>query len=266
MKSKSLLRLEWISLVYLGLFVLAVLSPSLVSQGYFGVDERHIEELLIFIFGITGMITFSIYERVMERKDQEHEEAKNEYERARKELIESYKYIGSVNRKIEVLKGMANQTSVQLGESQRVTRDLLMTLLSNAAASAGASQALLRYVILDNARTEHEIRHQSEDDVRVSNKELARLHQEGASHAFVQSEDERELLVVPSDHEGKEVKAFLIFVLDSKDATQADTSLLKVFANQAGLLYYTQAEAVKRSRGVLDLIDEAEKSVSGVVN
>ena len=103
MKSKSVLRLEWISLVYLALFVLAVLSPSLISKGYFGIDERHVEEFFIFIFGLVGIATFSFYERIMEKKDREHEDAKNEYDRARKELIESYKYIGSVNRKIEVL-------------------------------------------------------------------------------------------------------------------------------------------------------------------
>jgi len=268
MKMKSVMRLEWISIVYLALFVLAVLSPSLVTKGYFGIDERHIEEFAIFLFGIVGMGTFSVYERVMEKKDKEHEDAKNEYERARRELVESYKYIGSINRKIEVLKGIANQTSVQIGESQRVTRELLASLLASAATSAGADHAMLRYILLENMRTEHEVMYRTGDDlqIRIPNKRLIQLVSEHVSHAFIKSDGGYDVLVVPSDHEGKSVKAFLLLVMSTEQTDDMDTSLLKVFANQAGLLYYSHAESQKQGRGVLDLIGEVEENVTGVVN
>jgi hypothetical protein len=84
-------RLEWISLVYLALFVLAVLSPSIVTTGHFGFSEKRIEEALIFIFGIVGLATFALYQGLIEKKEKEHEEAKGEYERAKRELIESYR-------------------------------------------------------------------------------------------------------------------------------------------------------------------------------
>lgn len=267
MKMKSALRLEWISLVYLALFVFAVLSPSLISKDYLGLEERHVEEFLIFLFGITGMVTFSVYERIMEHKEKEHQEAKSEYERARRELIESYRYIGSINRQIEVLKRITNRTSIQVGESQRMTRDLLSTLLANAAQCVGARHAILRYVVLDSARTEHEMVHGGDagDLFRVSNKQLVRLHHDGISHDIIHSDDGKQILAIPSDHAGKPVKAFLLLAADPKVVADADTSLLKVFANQAGLLYYTQAETAKRDRGVLDLIEEAEKGVIGEV-
>lgn len=268
MKSKSAIRLEWISLIYLALFVFAVLSPSLVTRGYFGIDERHVEEAMIFLFGIVGMATFSVYERVMERKDQEHEDAKNEYERAKRELIESYKYIGSINRKMEVLKRIANQTSVQVGESQRMTRELLASLLASAAASAAATHAMLRYISIGNLRTEYEAVHRTGDDaaIRIPNKRLVTIQREGASHAFIRSEDGREILVVPSDHEGKPVKAFLLLAADESIAADLDTSLLKVFANQAGLLYYSQGDGSEAGVGMLDLIQKVEENVEGVVS
>ncbi|MCR4278676.1 MAG: hypothetical protein NUV81_02095 [bacterium] len=268
MKMKSLLRLEWISLVYLVLFVLAVLSPSLVTKGYFGIDERHIEEFAIFLFGIVGMSTFSLYERIMEKKDKEHEDAKNEYERARRELVESYKYIGSINRKIEVLKGIANQTSVQIGESQRVTKELLTSLLASAATSAGAEHAMLRYILMEGVRTEHEVVYRTGDDIhiRIPNKRLIQLLDEHVPYSFIKSDGGHDVLVVPSDHEGKSVKAFLLLVVKPEPSFELDTSLLKVFANQAGLLYYTHADSQKQGRGVLDLIGEVEENVRGVVN
>lgn len=241
MKPRSLLRLEWISFVYLALFVLAVLSPSLVTNDFAGLDEKHVEELLIFIFGMTGLATFSIYQRIMERSEEEHEHAKNDYERAKRELVESYQYIGSINRKIEVLKRIANQTSLNIVDSEHAAKDIFHSLLANARSSVNAEVASIRYVDLEKLRTEHEI-HSIVDPVaalKVANKDLKKLHDSGASHAFLDSEDGRTLLVVPSDHQQKTVKAYLLFHVHDESAFQdMDMSLLKVFANQAELLHY----------------------------
>lgn len=262
---KHLLRLEWISLVYLALFVLAVLAPSLVTRGLFGIAEQHVEEVLIFVFGLTGLATFSIYQRVMERKELEHQAAKTESERARRELVESYRYIGSVNRQIEVLKRLANETSHGIVESDRLRKDLLTTLTAEAAASVGATAAFIRYVEVAKGRTEYELAH-AHDGVpgfRVSNKELVKVHDSGAAHAYIRSDDQTELLVVPSDHSDVPIRAFLVIPAVSTDATHVDTSLLKVFANQAGLLYHTLGK--RRLQPPLQLVGETTKQVVGEI-
>ncbi|MCC6563523.1 hypothetical protein IT087_01375, partial [Candidatus Uhrbacteria bacterium] len=56
------------------------------------------------------------------------------------------------------------------------------------------------------------------------------------SHAFVRSEDCKEVLVVPSDHK-ESGRAFLLLTLDSEHIQELDVPLLKVFANQAEMLY-----------------------------
>lgn len=267
MKSRSSVRLEWISLVYLAIFVLAVLSPSLVTHNVFGIDEQHVEELLIFVFGIIGLTTFSVYQHIMERKEKEHETARNEYDRAKRELVESYRYIGAINRQIEVLKRVANQTSLKIVESDRLSKDLLGSLLANAAASVGANAALIRYVELDKLRTQHEITHSFENrsSFKVHNRDLRKVHDSGASHAFLRTEDGQEVLVVPSDHKGKSVKAYLLITPDPDQASSLDTSLLKVFANQAELLYYTLEEQSKAPNGPLAMVEEAQRQVVGEI-
>jgi hypothetical protein len=268
MKLKSLLQIEWISLVYLGLFVLAVLSPSLVTHGFFGIEEKSVEEFLIFLFGIVGLVTFSIYQRLMEHKDKEHQDAKNEYERARRELVDSYQYIGSINRKLEVLKGLANQTSLKIVESNHLSKGLLSSLLASAVASVGARTAIIRYLDLEKLRTEHEIVHMpdSTSPLKVANKELKKLHDTGAAHAFIMGEDAKEILVVPSDHKDKAVKAFLLIATDPSQSTASiDTSLLKVFANQAELLHYTLAEHVRPAPSPLELVEQTERQAVGEV-
>ncbi|MBU1348504.1 hypothetical protein KJ781_00330, partial [Patescibacteria group bacterium] len=155
MKSNPIIRLEWVSLVYLALFVMAILSPRIVSQRMFGIHEETFEEVFIFLFGIAGLLTFSIYQRVMERKEQEHEATENERERIKRELVESYQYIGSMNRQMNVLKELANQTSIEIVEKDSMSKDIIASLLANAAASVGAQTAFIRYIDLERGRTDH---------------------------------------------------------------------------------------------------------------
>lgn len=269
MKAKSLVKLEWISLVYLAIFVLAVLSPSMVTSSVLGLDERHVEEILIFLFGIVGFTTFSVYQRLMEKKEREHEQAKNDYDRARRELLESYRYIGSVNRQIEVLKRVVNQTSLKIVESDRLGKDLVGSLLSNAASSVNARKALIRFVDLEKLRTQHEILHTLDEQpmFRVHNRDLRKVHESGASHAYIRSEDGQEVLVIPSDHQNRAVKAYLLITPDPSIAASIDTSLLKVFANQAELLHYTLVERGRSqvASSPLELVEEAKSRVVGEI-
>lgn len=233
-------RLEWISFVYLAFFVLAVFSPSLFAKGYFGLSETLLEELTIFFFGVAGLITFTIYERIMEKRVQEEEKMRSDYHRAKHELIESYAYIGSINRKIEMLKKLANDTSLQLKEgNKRLPKELFQALAANACAACGARAALIRFVDMERLRTDKEFLHQGDSPYafKIANRDLRAIHDQRVTHASVRGEDGHEVLVIPSDHMGADLKAHLILWLDDQAIAEIDTSLLKVFVNQAEALY-----------------------------
>lgn len=227
------LRLEWIYLVYLICFALAVLAPSIYTRGYFGLSETVLEELTIFVFGLTGLFVFTKYERLIEGGEREQEERKDEYLRVKSELIESYAYIGSMNRKLELLKRVANDASVGLGE-KKVLRELFGALVSHAAAAADGEVVLLRFLEVANLRTVHEFWHvtQGGKPLHVANKDLRAVLEEGATHAFIRNGEGKDLLVVPSDT-SRETRAFLIFSWKEGATPELDVSLLKVFANQA---------------------------------
>lgn len=233
-------RLEWIYLVYLVFFVLAVLSPSIYTRGYLGISETTLEEVTIFLFGMAGLLTFAAYEHLMERHDVEQEQVETDYKRAKSELIEAYTYIGAINRKIELLKKTTNTASLQMGGGKQNARELFHAVTANACAAAGAESVLLRVVELSKLRTDREYLHQTDKSVvnfRVSNKDLRAVHDQGAPHAFLRSDDGREVLVVPSDRKG-DYKAYLLLVWPSHEVPELDHSLLKVFANQAEMLYH----------------------------
>jgi len=235
---KKGLRIEWISIIYLIFFVLAVLSPSIHTRPLFGLSETQLEELTIFLFGIAGLVTFAAYERLMERREHERKETDANLHKAKQELIESYAYIGSVNRKIELLKRVANDTSLTLFEAKTIPKDVLQELVKHTASCVGAEAALFRFVDNDTLRTEGEFLHSPEENVifRVPNKELRSLNQKRLSHAFIRSLDNREILVIPSDRNDGP-KAYALLHLDGKHIHELDVSLLKVFINQGEAMF-----------------------------
>lgn len=232
-------KLEWISLVYLLFFVLAVLSPSIHTKDRFGLSEERLEELSIFAFGIAGLATFAAYERLMEKREKERKEVETSYARAKLELIESYAYIGSVNRKIELLKKVANDTSLTVDASSKVPKELYTAIAMNACASAGALSAMLRVMAVSKLRTEGEYVHHTGKALvfKIPNKDLRDLHENNSRHAFIRSEDGKEILVVPADHTD-DTKAFLLLQMEgnAEKIQEIDISLLKVFVNQAQIL------------------------------
>ncbi|GMU25497.1 hypothetical protein KJZ71_01640 [Patescibacteria group bacterium] len=241
-------RLEWISVIYLVLFVLAILSPSLVRNDYFGLPEDRIEELLIFLFGIAGLATFSLYERVMERRERERDEALSDRDKARKELVSSYEYIGAINRQIDALKKLANETAVSLVEADRIKKGIFQSLAAGAAALMRADHCELRVVALDKLRTLKEFRLETADPLRVSNRDLLTVHEHERSHCFVRGEDGREILVVPSDRKDSTCKTFMLLSTSVDTVPEVDPGLLKVYANQAEVLYRVLASKGSRIR------------------
>ncbi|MSR84833.1 hypothetical protein EXS71_00085 [Candidatus Uhrbacteria bacterium] len=237
MSSKSN-RLQWMSLLYLVFFVLAVLSPSIYKQGYIGLSETQLEELTIFIFGMAGLISFTFHERFMERHEQERDRAQNDYQKAQAELIESYAYIGSINRKLELLKKLADNQTVAMAGEKRIPKDLFHALAAHACAAVSAPSALIRFVELTRLRTEREFAHQPESqlDFRVSNKDLRTLHESGKAFHLLSSEDGNRVLAVPSDGTHA-IKGFLLLPIGDRPLADIDPSLLKVFVNQAEMLY-----------------------------
>ncbi len=245
-------KLEWISLIYLIFFALAVLSPSIYARDYFGVPEAILEEATIFLFGLAGIMTFTRYERLVERREQEQAKIQSDLDRVKTELIESYAYIGSINRKFELVKSMANNTSLSVADRSRIPKELLQALTKNALAAVSAQAALLRIMDLDKLRTEAEFYAFQKEKVpfRVANRELKTLDERKGKHAFILTEDGQEVLVIPSAQADRQVKAFLILLLSETAVPEIDFSLLSVLVNQAAMAFQVSRPGVNETTQV----------------
>lgn len=265
----SSLRLEWISILYLALFVLAVLTPRMVSRSIFGLEEVQVEEALIFAFGLTGLLTFSLYGKLVERREKERAAAEAERDRAKKELTSSYAYIGTINRQMDALKRVANDTATAALDNDGIhKKELLQSLAASAAAFVRAPHATIRIIDIGKMRTVREYHADTKYPVQAPNKHLLTLHGESRSHAFVQG-DAGEVLAIPSHRNGDSVKAFILIPMSRASMPEEiDGGILKVYANQAELLHHSLA-STDESNGItepMDLIRAAEERVVGEVS
>jgi hypothetical protein len=264
---RKLIRLEWVSVLYLVLFVLAVLTPRVITHDWYGLEEAQIEEVLIFFFGMTGLVSFSLYERLMEWWVKEKEVAERERDTARKELVSSYEYIGSMNRQIDALKRVANQTAASVvSHDDTAHKELFQSLAASAATLAGSRHATIRMVALDRLRTIHEYHADPQLPLRVPNKALQRSQEEQRSLTTVRGEHGKDVLIIPSDRTPSPAKTFILVAAPAHAINASDTDLLRVYANQAELLFHALSQKDRPSIDSLALVREAERRVVGQVS
>ena len=249
-------RFEWISLIYLAFFALAILSPSMVRHAVLGLPEEQAEEALIFLFGSAGLICFSWLERWMEKKEEERQIAVTDLEKTRRELASSYEYIGSINRRIDALKKLTNETVGAIGDSERQERELFRSIIAGAAAHVRIQRGGIRFLSLQKLRTIKEYTIDSDQAIRVPNRDLLEVHTLKKSHAFIHDENGSDVLIIPSSRNGNESKAFLLLPMSSSTLADIDPDMLRVYADQAEVLYRLLAN--KAAAVQVPSLDQAE--------
>lgn len=91
--------------IYLILFVLATITPSfIVQRDYLWIGQENLEDLVIFLLGVIGFSLFYFRERLLRTHLDKNKKYQREAVDASRDLVQSYSYIGEVNRQLEMLK------------------------------------------------------------------------------------------------------------------------------------------------------------------
>jgi len=107
--------------VYLFLFICIVVTPELIQDGIFFFSEDDFESLLIFSFGMLGLLLYLGKESAFLRAVREKLSLQQETNQIRKDLSQSYSYIGEMNRRIDIVKNMVvslPQSKMEIFEKQ----------------------------------------------------------------------------------------------------------------------------------------------------
>lgn len=106
---------------YLILFVCMIVTPEFTRDGILFFNEDDLESLLIFCFGMFGLLLYLGKESAFLRAVREKLSLQQEANQIRKDLSQSYSYIGEMNRRIDIVKNMVvslPQAKVPVPEKQ----------------------------------------------------------------------------------------------------------------------------------------------------
>jgi hypothetical protein len=168
-----------------------------------------------------------------------------------------------------MLKTLSNQTSMTLLDADAYRKDIIQSIVSNAAATIGSACAVVRFIDVITLRTESEIYFAVDgvQTLKMSNKELRSLYDSHQPYVIRKTDDGLTLLAIASDGKSSSVHAFLIFCVQNIDNVDSEVSLLKVFVNQAELVFHTLQR--KRAIGLtspMQLVDAVTNAKQGDIS
>ncbi len=190
--------------IYIILFLILLLHPHLLPDHIGFLPKAYAETLItLFIFGI-GSLLYLLHKRDLDKKEQE---LKNSSEK----LADAFKYIGTVNRRIPLLKSLTTDllanSKLSKNEKLKIFQDLLATALVSV---AKVNWGLLRFIDTDTGKTVKEFIFTTKNYVvmqnNVGNKELLQSRQQ--SSAIKTASD---LFIIPTTEQDAIIQGHLVF-------------------------------------------------------
>jgi hypothetical protein len=226
--------------IFLIIFIITVLVPDIVRSNFYFLSEEHLEEVLIFLMGAVAFGIFMKSEQQLLFHKKEKEKDKKKIEQTVKDLVESYSYIGEVNRKMDLLMNTALGLSNRSSLSPSHENETYKSIVSAASFLLKADSASLRFVDVKNFKTKKEFRSESNGKT-VKNHILSEIEES------INTKKIGDCLVVSSSQKINDIKSYLIICGfdEAEEKSPKNLEILKVFASQALFLYsYTHNEAL----------------------
>lgn len=95
-----------------------IFTPEIVSDEFFFFGEEDLESVIIFVLGLIGLLLYLGKESALIRTVTEKLSLQQESNKIRKDLAQTYTYIGEMNRQLEILKNV-------IVESPHTTKELV---------------------------------------------------------------------------------------------------------------------------------------------
>ena len=211
--------------IYLIIFIIAVLSPDIIKGSFYFLSEKRAEELLIFILGILGFLFFMWQDHQLFIQKKEKKRDKKKINQTIRDLVESYSYIGEVNRKMDILMNISLGLTDKSNLSKHKQTEIYHTIMDAAKFLMKADCALLKFMNAEKGLLEKEIRM---EDCRCSlkNEEILKILESSRSEKI------EEFLLISSHNTIKDVRCYLV-ISDYEEQDDKTIEMLKVLASQA---------------------------------
>lgn len=227
--------------IYLAIFVLIILTPKLISNGWSFLGEEDIESLLIFCFGAFGFMLYLAKEKALLRVFREKLHLQKQANLITRDLSDSYSYIGEMNRRLDIVKEfifrLPQTTAQAFHEGQG---DLYAPLLEAVSQLSKTDQVAICFVDTRKKTMTKILWKQPSESLPLSLAPEKLL----ATKKFFWEEEER--VIIRSPKQARGVAAFLIF---SKTRNHIeDEEVFKILVAEALLLYSVERGVIEKNR------------------
>jgi len=225
---------------YLLIFIIAVLIPDIIRTDIFGVPQERFEEFAIFVLGIIGFLFFILKEHQLDVQRKEKEREQRRLQQTAKDLVESYSYIGEINRKMDILMQIGIGLSERPSLNKTREAEIYKSILESANFLLKAECTSLRFVNTKAIRTIKEVSLNDKCN-SFKNDDLLKM----GEHVHIKHF--KDIMVVSSHRSINDIKTYLI--ISSFEASQGmdnnNQEILKYLVSQALYLYSYAAKNTK---------------------
>lgn len=218
-----------IRILYLLPFAILLISPHIMPEHIFSLPRAYAESLAtILVFGATFLIYY-LHHLALRQKDVELKSASQR-------LLAAFKYIGTANRRLPLLKNLTSDLLANPKVNKKEKNQIFQSLLATVAMSiANVDWCILRFLDVETNRTVKEHIYTKDELVVIKNGvgNNTLLRSRGQKHMHDPLEG---LVIIPTTEEEAIIQGFLILPASHKSVFQ-ERWTLQAITDQAQLFY-----------------------------
>ncbi len=233
--------------IYLIIFIITVMIPDIIPGKMFFLSENHVEEISIFLMGAIGFLIFIKNEQQLIFQKKEKELNQKKIKQTVKDLMESYSYIGEVNRKMDLLMNIALGLTDRSTLSKAKENDIYRSIISATKLLFKAKKVSLRFINIKDKKTKKEIQEENsnknKNTVFIKNTDII-VMKKGSAYR-----KRKRYLTISSMQNVNDVKSYIIIQGYNKqeEANPKNIEIIKVFASQSLFVYTLMQDRKKLS-------------------
>ncbi|OGF46666.1 MAG: hypothetical protein A2231_06000 [Candidatus Firestonebacteria bacterium RIFOXYA2_FULL_40_8] len=227
-----------IFLVYFLTLFLSFALPFFITGGFWVHFVHYSTILLLFSLGVLLAILNKI--EIFEIKKREKEKQEN-LSAFTEELIDAYKHLGTVNRQLEMIKGLIGSSAFSHEEINRANLNkVLLNNLSSVVASIRAKWGVLRFIDVEKGKTLSQFVFAPKG---AENTKLPKIDNSDLIDYLKEKKWHPKLFFVTPDEKDRRF-VVLIILPKTKKLLEIDDTFLRIFTNQAQLIFTSFSEII----------------------
>ncbi|MFA5994379.1 MAG: hypothetical protein WC823_05465 [Parcubacteria group bacterium] len=204
--------------------------------------EERIEEFLIFVMGITSFLFFILKEHQLEAQSKEKLKEQRRLQQTAKDLVDSYSYIGEVNRKMDMLMKIGANLSESVSLNKKKECKVFDNILDTTIFLLKGQSASLVFYNVKTKRIIKEICSDKKCQLIKKNKDFFTLEKDIYIKVI------EDYIIFSSNRSTQDVRSYLVVrgfdEFQSQDNNNQD--IIKYLVMQALFVYFNLMTTIKK--------------------